>query len=142
MSFRLAALLRVRRLQADAAASTAAAAAARSAAAHRAVAGRRAELAATAAPHQADAWQFRSAVAARSARSSLLTEAAADADGHERGALAAREAWAVARRDLKALEQLEERHLAAQSAAVLAAEQLLLDEHAARAHAPTGPVAR
>ncbi len=132
MSFRLASLLRVRRLQSDVAAGASAAAAARAAAAHRAAGDRRAELAGSAAPHVADQWQFRSAVAARSARSSLLTESLAFAGEQDQGAAQARAAAVTARRAVRGLELLEERHLQEQTAAQLAHEQRLLDEHAGR----------
>lgn len=140
MTFRLASLLRVRRLQADAAAAAAGAATARSAQAQRDAAARRVDLAAAAAAHHVDEWQFRSAVAARSARASLLTESVALAEAAQETAAGARTDWAQARRAVRTLERLEERHLAAQVAAHLAAEQLVLDEHGSRAGSgPGGP---
>ncbi len=132
MSFRLAALLRVRRLQEDAATARAAAAAARAAAASRGAEERRNDLAGAHAPHEADERLFQASIAARSARSSAYTEGVALAQVQHEASVGARQEWAQARRAVRTLERLEERHLAAQVAAQLAAEQLLLDEHAGR----------
>jgi len=140
VSFRLAALLRVRRLQEEVAAAEAAAAAHRAAAASRLAAERRGELADARPPQQADEWQFRTAVAARSARTSMLTESLAFAEVHGRAAALARGEWSTARSAVRGLERLEERSLAAQAAERLAAEQVLLDEHATRPPG-SGPLA-
>jgi hypothetical protein len=142
MSFRLAPLLRVRRLQADAAAAAAGAASARATAAQQTAAERRADLAATQAPQVGDEWLFRATIAARSARSSMFTESLAFAAVQEEAAVGARGEWAEARRAVRTLERLEERHLAAQVAAQLAAEQLVLDEHAGRSRRPVPEAAR
>ncbi|GGD01031.1 hypothetical protein GCM10011512_29910 [Tersicoccus solisilvae] len=131
--FRLAGLLRLRRLTEDAAASWWGGAAAE----HRATRARRDEMygRAVAAPADADSVASLRAIAvARSSTVALLaqldaaTEAAAD---HER---ALREAWTAARTATAGLEKLEERHDARVAQEDLTADQAALDELAVTRH--------
>lgn len=137
MSFRLASLLKIRRIQADAAASRAGAANAAVAASARTVEQRQSDLASMghAGSGVDDVRIFRASVAARSGRASLYTEAVADAAQSETDAVVVRQQWADARRTVRTLERLEERHLAQQQAAETAAEQVVLDEHGTRSRA-------
>ena len=135
MSFRLASLLKVRRLQADAAAARAGAATAAAGAAHRHAEQRHADLAASGHAGHTDAWTFQAGVAARATRASMYTESVADAAQADDAALQQRGQWARARRAVRALERLEVKHLEEQNAAVLAAEQVVLDEHGTRSRA-------
>ncbi len=137
MTFRLASLLRIRRLQADAAASRAGAANAAVTTAVRTAEQRQADLASAghAGSGVEDVRIFRASVAARSTRASLYTESVADAAQLETDAVVVRQQWADARRTVRTLERLEERHLAAQQAAEMAAEQVVLDEHGTRSRA-------
>jgi len=131
--FRLAALLRVRKLQEDAAAGRAGAAAATARTAEGAVERRRTALASSALPEQADERIWRAQVAGRAALSASLTNSRALADERARDAGQAQAEWAGARRAVRPLERLLERHREVEAAEELRAEQLLLDEHATRA---------
>ena len=135
MTFRLASLLKVRRLQADTAAARAGAATAAAQAAHRHAETRHAALAESGHVGHTDAWTFQAGVAARATRASMYTESVADAAQADDEALEQRGQWAQARRAVRALERLEVRHLEEQNAAALAAEQVVLDEHGTRSRA-------
>lgn len=135
MTFRLASLLKVRRLQADAAASRAGAATMAAASAHRHAEQRLADISVSGHVGHADAWTFQAGVAARATRASMYTESVADAAQADDDALEHRGQWAQARRAVRALERLEVKHLEEQSAAALAAEQVVLDEHGTRSRA-------
>ena len=87
-------------------------------------------------PATSDDIAWMAAVASRSTLAALLSER-----DHQLGRAAENvqdrsEAWSTARRDARALELLEERHVATQRAEELHAEQVVLDEVAARGSAP------
>lgn len=87
-------------------------------------------------PATGDDIAWMAAVASRSTLAALLSER-----DHQLGRAAENvqdrsEAWSAARRDARALELLEERHVATQRAEELHAEQVVLDEVAARGSAP------
>jgi flagellar FliJ protein len=131
--FRLAALMRVRRLQEDVAAGRAVAAAAQVTAAEEVVVERTLALGSSAPPASADESTWRAAVAARTALSSLLTESRGLAAARADDAVRARAEWAAARTRVRPLERLAERHAREVAEEEVRAEQLLLDEHAGRA---------
>jgi len=133
--FRLAALLRVRKLQQDAAAGRAGAAAAQARTAEAAVEHRRTALASSGLPEGGDELVWRATVAGRAALSSLLTTSRALAEERARDAVQAQAEWAGARREVRPLERLLERHREVEAAEELRAEQVLLDEHASRSGA-------
>lgn len=137
--FPLAGLLRVRAMAEDtAAAELAAARHLERAARERARA--TAELLGTSRPPaEADLAAWQAAVAARVALSSLLTQdrsAAADAEvevGRRQ------EDWTAARIRTRAVERLRDKHETAERVEEERAEQVVLDEVAARSTAPTAP---
>lgn len=130
-TFRLASLLRLRRLQEDQAAiELAKAAAERLRASERAERHHR-DLAGHRTPGITSAAGWTASVAARAALSAASRQAAAEAATAADRADAATSTWQDARRDTAALERLEERHDAEVAADRLRAEQLHLDEHAA-----------
>ncbi|ROS25781.1 flagellar FliJ family protein [Cellulomonas sp. PhB150] len=95
-----------------------------------------AALAGAGMPATGDDIAWMAAVASRSTLAALLSER-----DHQLGRAAetvqdCSEAWSVARRDARALELLEERHVATERAEELHAEQVVLDEVAARGAAP------
>lgn len=127
--FRLAGLLRLRRLQQDDAAGDLARANAAARQAALLAIRRREALAGHRMPDESGALAWTAAAAARAALSTASIESA------EHSALAAQEAgqatdvWHVARSRTKALEHLEERHHDAVVDALRATEQQRLDEH-------------
>jgi flagellar FliJ protein len=134
--FRLAGLHRLRRLQED----QAAAELARANAERRRAEERRAATAARIAEQALDPERFPVAVAGRAALFGLYAESTAYlALAAERADLAG-SAWTEARRAVRMLDKLAERHEAAETAEELRAEQVLLDEAASRT-APTPPTA-
>jgi flagellar FliJ protein len=131
-AFRLASLLRVRRLEEDRAAGVLAAANARraDAAARR----RQAETALTfgGLPQHADELHWQAAVASRAALGGLLAESVAASMQASDAAGVAEQAWSAARTRAVVLEKLEVRHDLAQQVEELRLEQLVLDEVATR----------
>lgn len=131
-TFRLAGLLRLRRLEEERAAAALATANVQT---------RQAEadrddlvnvMAGTIFPHHADEGLWRTAVAARASLTALVGEAEVLAEvAARRGELAA-EDWSAARARVSMLDKLAERHDALVRAADDRAEQQLLDEAAAR----------
>lgn len=139
--FPLAGLLRLRALQEEQAAAELALANADRRRAER----RRRETAEALAgmrlPESADDLTWQAAVAARAAMRSLTTEAGAAQDVAAERAGHAGAAWSAARTRAVALGKLEERHGRAVRAEEERAEQLVLDEAAARVRRsdPTDP---
>lgn len=132
--FRLAGLLRLRRLQEEQAAAVLARANAEAARAGREHAEIRTVMAETLLPARADGGAWAAAVADRAAVASMVTEAALVAEvATRRGELAAGE-WTAARTTVATLDKLGERHESVVRAEDERAEQLVLDEAAARRH--------
>lgn len=133
-AFRLAGLLRLRRLQED----QAAAELARTHAERRAAAHRRDEtaqlLAGTSFPVHGDELVWRAAVAGRASLAGLTTEATAALAAVESRVDQATGEWSAARTRATTLSKLEERHEVLVRAEEEAAEQLVLDEAASRRH--------
>ena len=134
-AFRLAGLLRLRRLEEERAAAALATANAET----RAAATEREELVAlmsgtTFAPH-ADENQWRAMVAARSSINGLVGEASVALAVAERRGVLATEDWSAARSRLAMVDKLAARHAAMVAAEEEKAEQLVLDEAAARRRA-------
>ena len=131
-AFRLASLLRVRRLEEDRAAGVLAAANRRRVEA----AARRWQdetaLAVSGLPNHSDELHWQAAVASRAALGGLLTESAAVAVMASQQAGIAERAWSAARTRAVVLEKLELRHDLAEQVEELRVEQLLLDEVATR----------
>lgn len=128
MSFRLAGLLRLRRLEEDRAAGALAAA---NAERHRA-SEHRVATAERIARSTLDDDDFSAAVAGRAALFGVYAESTAFLALAQERAAEAGVAWTGARRAVRMLDKLEDRHTAAEEAAGLRAEQLLLDETATR----------
>lgn len=131
-SFRLAGLLRLRRLEEERAAAGLAAANA----ATREAEDERDELttvmAGTIFPRHTDENAWRSAVAARASLTALVGEAAVAVDVAVRRGEIAAEDWTAARTRVAMLDKLAERHEALVRAEEDRAEQQLLDEVASR----------
>ncbi len=131
-SFPLAGLLRLRALAEDrAAGALAAARREQRSAADRA--GRTTDaLGAWRPPHESDHAAWQAAVAARVALSSLLVEQAHVVARAEETVALRQEEWSAARTRTRAVERLQEKHDAAVATEEDRAEQLALDEVAAR----------
>jgi len=130
--FPLASLLRLRaRAEEQAAAELAAARRAQELAAARR-ADTMASLAHAGAPALSDDLAWLAATSSRATLAALLGEQAAALDEAGRAVDARAEQWTGARRDVRALERLEERHTEAWNAQEQHAEQVALDEVAAR----------
>lgn len=131
-TFRLAGLLRLRRLEEERAAAALAAA---NAEARRAEATRDERvnvMAGTVFPRHADEGLWRTAVAARASLTALVGEAEVLAEvAARRGELATQD-WSAARSRVSMLDKLAERHEASVRAEDNRVEQQLLDEAAAR----------
>lgn len=134
--FRLAALLRVRRLQEEAAAARAAAAAGAARTAAGARDARYEALGRASTPARADERAFCAAVAARTALLDLYTDSVALAASASASRDAVHADWVAARLRVRPLERLADRHAVEQQAEALRAEQALLDEHAGRMSGP------
>lgn len=127
-TFRLAGLLRLRRLEEERAAATLAQANAERTAAHH----RRDEHVERIAQSTLDKDDFTVAVAGRAALFGMYAESTAYlALAVERAEQAGVE-WSGARTAVRMIDKLEERHAVAEEAEALRAEQLLLDETAIR----------
>lgn len=129
--FRLAALLRLRRLREDQ--SQAEASRARSRASE--LAAERHQLLGTLSDHDPDARDVRGITAisvARAATSVMLADLQALQTQQDEVLRAAEEQHRAARREVRTVEKLEDRHAAAERAQSLHAEQVVLDEIAAR----------
>lgn len=138
--FALAGLLRLRTLQEEQAAAELARANADLRAAERRREQTAQMLAGTSLPVHADSLTWRASIASRAALSALTVEATAMVEAGRHHADEASDGWSAARRAARALEILRERHDVEVRAAEQAAEQLVLDEAAARsASAPTAP---
>ena len=131
--FRLASLLRVRRLEEDRAASVLAAANARRAETAERHRQDTDALATSELPRRTDELHWHAAVACRAALSGILVESTAVAQLTAQHAATAEQAWSAARTRAVVLEKLEDRHRQALEVEELRVEQLHLDEVAARA---------
>lgn len=131
-SFRLAGLLRLRRLQEERAAAGLAAANAATREAESEHDELTTAMAGTIFPRHTDEYAWRSAVAARASLTSLVGEARVAVDVAVRRGEIAAEDWAAARARVAMLDKLAERHEALARAEEDRAEQLLLDEVASR----------
>ncbi|WP_024286292.1 flagellar export protein FliJ [Cellulomonas sp. KRMCY2] len=132
--FRLAGLLRLRRLQED----EAAAELARTHAQRRAAEKRRDDtaemLAGTTLPRHGDELTWQAAIAGRAALTGLVGEATATVAAINARVQAATDEWSAARTRATTLTKLEERHGLEVHAEEDRAEQAVLDEAAARGH--------
>ncbi len=136
--FRLAGLLRLRKLQQDHAAADLARANAASRTAAELAVRRREALAAHRMPDETGALAFTAAAAARAALSTAGIESAEHAATAAQEAGQATDAWNVARARSRALEHLEERFVEGVVRAGRDAEQRRLDEHSSRRPRPGG----
>jgi flagellar FliJ protein len=132
-AFRLASLLRVRRLEEDRAASVLGAANARRTESAERRRQDAEQLATSELPRRTDELYWHAAIASRAALGGLLAESTAVAQLTARQASTAEQAWSVARTRAVVLEKLEDRHREAVEAEDLRLDQLLLDEVATRA---------
>ena len=130
--FRLASLLRVRRLEEDRAASVLGAANARRTESAERRRQDAEQLATSELPRRTDELHWHAAIASRAALGGILAESTAVAQLTARQAATAEQAWSVARTRAVVLEKLEERHREAVEAEDLRLDQLLLDEVATR----------
>ena len=128
MSFRLAGLLRLRRLEEDRAAGALAVANAE----RRSADERRTAAAGRLAASSLDDGDFSAAVAGRAALFGAYAESTAYLAIAQQRAAEAGSTWTDARRSVRMLDKLAERHAATEEAEQLRAEQLLLDETATR----------
>jgi flagellar FliJ protein len=129
--FRLAALLRLRRLREDRASVEATRARSRASE----LAAERHQLLGTLSDHGHDARDVRGITAvavARASTSVMLADLQALRTQQDEVVRSADEAHRTARREVRAVERLEERHTAAERAEALRGEQVVLDEVAAR----------
>jgi len=137
--FPLAGLLRVRALAEDTAAAELATAR-RDERTARDRAARTAELLGTSRPPgEADLAAWQAAVAARVALSSLLTEDVERVRGAQQTVDRRQEDWTTARIRTRAVERLRDKHDVAEREQEEHAEQVVLDEVAARSTDPTAP---
>ena len=131
--FRLASLLRVRRLEEDRAASVLGAANARRTESAERRRQDAEQLATSELPRRTDELHWHAAIASRAALGGILAESTAVAQLTAQNASTAERAWSAARTRAVVLEKLEDRHREAVEAEDLRLDQLLLDEVATRA---------
>ncbi|MGP7960200.1 flagellar export protein FliJ [Sanguibacter sp. A247] len=137
--FRLAALLRVRRLQEDQAAADLARAHGVVSDAQKRSAQATARLAGSTFDTSVPVSVWQALAASRAAMRRDLSDADALVAVHRAAARVAEEAWLAARGRVKTFERLEERHDAEVAADELAEEQKALDEAAGRTKPNVGP---
>lgn len=137
--FPLSGLLRVRTMAEDTAAAELAAARNLERAARQRARDTAEMLGSSRPPAEADLAAWRAAVAARVALSSLLTDDRAAAVHAEHEVQQRQEEWTAARIRTRAVERLRDKHDAAERSEQERAEQLVLDEIAARSTAPEAP---
>lgn len=140
-AFRLASLLRVRRLEEEREAARLAIANYERSEADLRRRQDETSLSVSSLPQHADWLHWQAAVASRAALGGLLAESTAAAENAAYQAKAAEKVWGAARARAVVLEKLEERHVAAEQAEELRVEQLVLDEVATQAAAERARVA-
>jgi flagellar FliJ protein len=131
-SFPLAGLLRLRTMTEDRAASELALARRDQARAEQRALDTAERLSGTTMPSGGGLLAFQASVASRAALGSLLIEHRGDVTLAVTAADERAEAWSEARRQVRALERLEERHVEAERLEETRAEQKVLDEMAGR----------
>jgi flagellar FliJ protein len=136
--FPLAGLLRVRAMAEERAAAELAAARRDERAAASRAQSTQDRLAGSATPTVAEGRAFQAAVASRVALASMLVEQRATAVAAQEESDRRTEVWSDARRHVRAIERLEERHDDTVRAEEARAEQLVLDEVAGRRAAGQG----
>ena len=130
--FRLAGLLRLRRMQEEQAAAELARVHAERRSAQRRREATEEMLAGSAMPHRGDDLQWAAAVAGRAALTGLVGEAVIAVAVQDVRVDEAAAAWGVTRTRATTLTKLEERHAVLERAEAERLEQLVLDEAAAR----------
>lgn len=135
--FPLAALLRLRRLREDDAAAVLAGANAEATQAAGRASATRDALAVAQVPDRGDELALRVALASRAALSGLLVEQDAEVELAADRARERAAEWTGARRETRALELLEEKHVEEERVQELRTEQAVLDEVAGRRGART-----